>query len=259
MTTFKVVIPARLASTRLPEKPLADVAGKPLVTRVWERAYDAGADEVIVAADDTRIVDVVTASGGRAVLTSPNHPSGTDRLAEVAASHGWRDDVIVVNLQGDEPLVPGALLRRLANALAEEPEAALATAATPITEPRELFSPSAVKVVVDDRGLALTFSRAPIPWARDAFGPLLRAEPPNELPKGVPYLRHLGLYAYRVSTLKLLASTPPAAIEKAESLEQLRALAIGLRIHVTVLDQAPPPGVDTPEDLERVRALFAPR
>lgn len=256
MTAFKVVIPARLASTRLPEKPLADLAGKPLVVRVYERAFHAGADEVIVAADDARIVDVVHAEGGRAVLTSQHHPSGTDRLAEVATLERWRDDTIVVNLQGDEPLVPGPLLRTLANALAEEPEAALATAATPITEPRELFAPSAVKVVLDERNLALTFSRAPIPWARDAFGPLLRSELPSELPPGVPYLRHLGLYAYRVSTLKLLAATPPAAIEKAESLEQLRALTLGLRIHVTVLDEAPPPGVDTPEDLERVRALF---
>lgn len=256
MHGFKVVIPSRLGSSRLPEKPLADLGGKPLVVRVWERGFDAGAEEVIVAADDMRIVDVVTAAGGRAVLTRADHVSGTDRLAEVATSHGWSDDTLVVNLQGDEPLVPSHLLYTLAHALEQEPTAALATLATPIEDPAELFSPSAVKVVVDEQGLALTFSRAPIPWARDAFGPILRAAPPEVLPAGIPYLRHLGLYAYRVATLKLLAATPPAPIERAESLEQLRALSLGLRIHVTVVDEAPPPGVDTTEDLARVRAFY---
>ncbi|HJL14946.1 MAG TPA: 3-deoxy-manno-octulosonate cytidylyltransferase [Sandaracinaceae bacterium LLY-WYZ-13_1] len=252
---FRVVIPARYASQRLPGKALLDVGGAPLVVRCLERAMAAGAAEVVVAVDDPRIAEAVQAAGGEAQMTSPEHPSGTDRLAEVVEARGWDDDAIVVNLQGDEPLVPPALLSRLAAALDARPSAGLATMAVPITEPAELFARSAVKVVLDDAGMALYFSRAPIPWVRDAFVD----GAPSTLPAGVPFLRHLGLYAYRVSTLRRLSAAPRASLEAAESLEQLRALALGLPIHVTVLDEAPPPGVDTPEDLARVRQIVAAR
>ena len=247
--SFVVVIPARLASQRLPEKPLADLGGAPLVVRCLEAARRSGADDVLVAVDHPRIADAV---GGAAIMTSPDHASGTDRLAEVARARGWSPDTVVVNMQGDEPLLPPALLDRLATALANHPRAGIATMATPIHAPEELFTESCVKVVCDGDGFALTFSRAPIPWVRGVFG-----TPPSALPDNVPFLRHLGLYAYRVSTLERVSAAPRAAIEAAESLEQLRALHLGIPIHVTVIDEAPPPGVDTPADLERVRAAFA--
>jgi 3-deoxy-manno-octulosonate cytidylyltransferase (CMP-KDO synthetase) len=250
---FRVVIPARYASTRLPAKPLLDLGGTPMIVRVLERAQRSGADEVIVAADDERICTVVSEAGGDARITSEDHRSGTDRLAEVASAAGWAKDEIVVNLQGDEPLLPPELPGRLADALAAHPEAGIATMVVPITDPEELFTPSVVKAVLDDRGFALTFSRAPVPWARDAFAEGV----PHELPEGVPFLRHLGLYAYRVGTLTDLAAAPPSAIERAESLEQLRAMSMGVRIHCTLLDEAPPPGIDTPADLERIRAGLA--
>ncbi len=251
MSTFKVVIPSRYAAQRLPGKPLRDIAGKPLVVHVLERARASGADEVLVATDDARIAEAVERAGGAAVMTSPDHASGTDRLAEVARARGWTDDTIVVNLQGDEPLIPPVILDDLANALREHERAGIATMATPIRDPDELFAPSVVKVVTDHAGFALYFSRAPIPWVRDSFTWGAR---PSELPSSAPFLRHLGLYAYRASTLARLSATPQAAIERAESLEQLRALARGIAIHVTTLEQAPPPGVDTEADLERVRA-----
>jgi 3-deoxy-manno-octulosonate cytidylyltransferase (CMP-KDO synthetase) len=184
------------------------------------------------------------------VLTSPEHASGTDRLAEVASREGFADDDIVVNLQGDEPFVPGALLRELAGALADHRECGMATLATRLSQARDLFDPNTVKVTLDDAGLALYFSRAPMPWVRGAFEP---GSTPEQLPEGVPFLRHLGLYAYRVSTLRQIAAAPQAVLERAESLEQLRALAMGIRIHVTVVDRPPPHGVDTPEDLARVQ------
>jgi len=247
---FRVVIPSRLLSTRLPNKPLLDVAGKPLVVRCLDIALRAGAREVLVATDDERIASVVRAAGGEVQLTRADHPSGTDRLAEVAHARGWLDDDIVVNLQGDEPLLPPELLVRLAAQLAEHPSAGIATMATPIHSAAELRSPNAVKVVLRDDGLAHYFSRAPIPFARDA------ERDGTELPVGVPYLRHLGLYAYRVSTLHRLVALGPHAHERAEQLEQLRPLAAGIGIHVSVLEQAPPPGVDTQEDLDRAVAAF---
>jgi len=240
MAEFRIVIPARFGASRLPGKPLADVGGRPLVVRVWEAGARAGAAEVIVAADDARIRDAVEAAGGRVVMTSPEHASGTDRLAEVAEKLAWADDAIVVNLQGDEPMIPAYLLSDLASALAAHPEAGIATMATPIRDTADVTKPSVVKVVVDRAGLALYFSRAPIPWDRDGTG-------------DAPYLRHLGLYAYRVHTLRALARAERSAYERAEFLEQLRALELGIRIHVTVVDEAPPHGVDTEEDLERVR------
>ena len=248
--SYRLVIPARLSSERLPEKPLADVAGKPLVVRVLERGLKSDAEEVLVAVDHARIAEAVTAAGGDAVLTSAHHRSGTDRLAEVARVRGWSDDTVVVNLQGDEPLGPASVLDALAEDLAAHPECGLATMATAASA-AEVFNPNVVKVVMRDDGRALYFSRAPIPFARGSFD-----RDDRSLPEGVPYLRHLGLYAYRVRTLKLLADAPPAAAERAESLEQLRALALGVDIHVRVLDEAPPHGVDVPADLERVREAF---
>ena len=248
---FRVVIPARYASSRLPAKALRELAGAPLVVHAWRRAMEAGALEVLVATDDARIVDAVQAAGGIAVMTSESCASGTDRLAEVAARRGWDDDAIVVNLQGDEPLVPPALITRLAGALAASPRAGIATLATPIAEIESVLAPQVVKVVLDRSGHALYFSRAPIPFARDAF-----AKDRTAMPAGVSYLRHLGMYAYRASTLRALAAAPQGEHERAESLEQLRALELGIAIHVTVVDEAPPHGVDTEEDLERVRVIL---
>jgi 3-deoxy-manno-octulosonate cytidylyltransferase (CMP-KDO synthetase) len=244
VTDFHIVIPARLGASRLPDKPLVEIAGRPLVVHAWANAVKAGAAEVIVAADDARICEVVERAGGRAMMTSPTHASGTDRLAEVATTRGWPDDAVVVNLQGDEPMIPGALLGDLADALSAHGEAGIATMATPIRDAEDVGKPSVVKVVIDRHGYALYFSRAPIPFDRDGVG-------------DVPRLRHLGLYAYRVGTLRALHAAPRGAYERAESLEQLRALELGIRIHVTVVDEAPPHGVDTEEDLERVRRALA--
>lgn len=251
MTAFRVVIPARYASTRLPGKPLADIAGKPMVLRVLERALASGAEEVWVATDHQAVFDAVSAAGGRAAMTRADHPSGTDRLAELAATLGWRDDDIVVNVQGDEPLIAPALIAEVAGALDADPEAAIATAAHPLSGSDELFNPNVVKLVCDVRGRALYFSRAPIPWARDAWSGGGR-----DLPSGLPVLRHVGLYAYRAGFLRRYAALEPAPIESWEALEQLRALWHGFPIRVLLLDAAPPAGVDTGEDLERVRAAF---
>lgn len=249
---FRAVVPARYASTRLPGKPLADIGGKPMVVRVLERAQAAGASEVWVATDHEAVRDAVLAAGGKVVMTRPDHPSGTDRLAEVAIALGWADDDIVVNVQGDEPLIDPALVAAVAAALAEDAEAAIATAAHPIHDLAEVFNPNVVKVVCDARERALYFSRAPIPWARDAW-----AERRDALPENLPMLRHVGLYAYRVGFLKRYATLAPAPIEQWEALEQLRALWHGFPIRVLRLDEAPAAGVDTLDDLARVRALFA--
>ncbi|MBR0564583.1 3-deoxy-manno-octulosonate cytidylyltransferase [Azoarcus sp. L1K30] len=251
-TPFRIVVPARFASTRLPGKPLADICGKPMVVRVLERAAATGASEVWVATDHDQVREAVVAAGGRVVMTRDDHPSGTDRLAEVATSLGWADDDIVVNVQGDEPLIDPALIAAVADALAGDAEAMIATAAHPIHALAEVFNPNVVKVVCDVRERAMYFSRAPIPWARDAW-----ADGRDHLPADLPMLRHVGLYAYRVGFLKRYASLAPAPVEHWEALEQLRALWHGYPIRVLRLDAAPPAGVDTPEDLERVRAVFA--
>lgn len=249
---FRIVIPARYASTRLPAKPLADICGKPMIVRVLERVRDAGASETWVATDHEGVRDAVQAAGGAVVMTRPDHPSGTDRLAEVALARGWADEDIVVNVQGDEPLIDPAIVAAVAEALAQDAEAAIATAAHAIHDPAEVFNPNVVKVVCDAAGRALYFSRAPIPWARDAWGGGERG-----LPAGLPVLRHVGLYAYRVGFLRRYAALAPSPLEHWEALEQLRALWHGHRIRVLELDQAPAAGVDTQEDLERVRAIFA--
>ena len=248
---FKIVIPARHASSRLPGKPLLDIAGKPMILRVLERALGAGADEVWVATDHTGIAGVVEKAGGKVIVTSAEHPSGTDRLAEVATRLGWSDDTIVVNVQGDEPLIPPQLINDVAAALAADAEAAIATACHPLESAEEFFNPNVVKLVMDARGRALYFSRAAIPWARDAF-----ATDRSALPANLPAYRHIGLYAYRAGFLKRYSSLAPSPLEQWEALEQLRAMAHGYPIQVMVLDHAPPAGVDTAEDLERVRRVF---
>ena len=248
---FTVVIPARLRSTRLPGKPLLLIAGKPMIQHVWEQARKSAASRVVIATDDASIVEACKAFGAEVLLTRADHESGTDRLAEVAAHLGLAADAIVVNVQGDEPLIPAVIIDQVAANLAAHPEAGIATLAEPISEPEAVFNPNAVKVVSDRDGLALTFSRAPLPWARDAF-----ARQRDALPEGVPYRRHIGMYAYRAGFLHDFVSWGPCWLEQTESLEQLRALWHGVRIHVADAIEAPPVGVDTPQDLERVRRLL---
>ena len=248
---FVVVIPARFASARLPGKPLADIAGKPMVVHVADRARESGAQEVIVATDDRRIQEAVAKHGHDAMMTRPDHTSGTDRIAEIATARGWPDDLIVVNVQGDEPRIPPQLVRLVAEQLVNHRDAAMATACHRVHSAAEMFDPNAVKVILDKQGYAAYFSRAPIPYARDAF----KADT-SRLPDGLPVYRHLGLYAYRCRFLKIYSTLLPAAIEQFESLEQLRALWHGYRISVAVTDQAPDPGVDTPEDLQKMRRAF---
>ena len=262
MNDFFVVIPARFASTRLPGKPLADIAGKPMVVRVAEQAAKSGAAVVVVATDHAGVFAAVQAAGFRAVMTSIDCASGTDRLAEVAAHEGWAEDAIVVNVQGDEPLIDPALIRATADRLAMRPDAAMATVCHPLTDLAEVFNPNVVKVVLDARDDALLFSRAPIPWARDAWMPPSPGHSPTAgggeftIPADLPVFRHVGLYAYRVGFLKAYPGLSQPALERLESLEQLRALWHGYRITVVRTEHASAPGVDTPEDLERVRGLF---
>ena len=248
---FTVVIPARFASTRLPGKPLQDIAGKPMIQHVWEQACKSSAQQVVVATDDQRIVAACEAFGAHVLLTRVDHNSGTDRLAEVANQLGLAADAIVVNVQGDEPLIPPAIIDQVAANLAAHAEAGMATLAEPIDDVAALFNPNVVKVSSDINGLALTFSRAPLPWARDAL-----AKDKSVLPAGVPFRRHIGIYAYRAGFLHDFVAWGPCQLEDTECLEQLRALWHGVRIHVADALQSPPAGVDTAEDLERVRRLL---
>ncbi|MDY3114855.1 MAG: 3-deoxy-manno-octulosonate cytidylyltransferase [Sutterella sp.] len=250
--SFVILIPARLKSSRLPNKPLADILGKPMVVRVAERAKQSAADRVIVAVDAPEVYEACAGAGLDVVLTSVDHPTGTDRLAEAVTRLGLPDEAIVVNVQGDEPLMPISVINDVAQLLERRPDCAMATAAHPIADREHFLNPNVVKVVIDHQGTALNFSRAPMPWPRDHF----REEKPG-LPEGLPALHHLGLYAYRVGFLKRFPTLAQAPLEKFESLEQLRALYYGERIAVMVLNEALPPGVDTQDDLERVRALFA--
>ncbi len=248
---FVVVIPARYASTRLPGKPLQDIAGKPMIQHVWEQAKKSAATRVVVATDDARIVEACQALGAAGLRSRADHNSGTDRLAEVAGQLGLADQAIVVNVQGDEPLIPPAIIDQVAANLAAHAEAGIATLAEPIHDAALLFNPNVVKLVTDASGLALTFSRAPLPWARDAF-----AAERGQLPEGVPFRRHIGIYAYRAGFLHDFVAWGPCWLEDTECLEQLRALWHGVRIHVADALEAPPAGVDTPEDLQRVRQLL---
>jgi len=246
---FNVVIPARMRSTRLPGKMLADIGGKPLVAWVAERAKASGAKTVCIATDHDDIARAVTSLGWQALKTSEAHETGTDRLAEAAALLGLAPDEIVVNVQGDEPLIDPRLIREVAVALAARPEASIATAAHPIEAAAAFFDPNVVKVVTDAAGFAQYFSRAPIPFARDSF-----AKSRDALPPGFPALRHIGIYAYRVRFLREYASLEPTAAERFEALEQLRALGHGHRIAVALWHAPMEAGVDTKEDLERVRS-----
>ena len=247
---FTVVVPARLASTRLPNKPLADIGGLPMVVRVAQRAALSSAAQVVVAADSPLTVQACEAHGVRALLTRADHPSGSDRLAEACDLLGLAAEAVVLNVQGDEPLVDPALIDAVAGMLIARPEAAMSTAAHAIDSVAEFTNPNVVKVVTDAKGIALYFSRAPIPWWRDGSGQGLAA-----LPDPRP-LRHIGIYGYRAGYLRQFPALAQAPMEVTEALEQLRALWHGHRIAVHVTARAPGPGVDTPEDLERVRALF---
>jgi len=248
---FHVIIPARYASTRLPAKPLLEIDGKPMLQHVVERAQESGAASVTVATDDSRIEQAVKSFGGQICMTGEHHQSGTERLAEAAEKLGLSDEDIVVNLQGDEPLMPPRLLRQVAHILEGDHGADMSTLCTRIHTAAELFDPHVVKVVMDRLGNALYFSRAVIPWDRDAF-----AVTTEELPEQAIHFRHLGLYAYRVGFLESYVKLASCELERMESLEQLRVLWHGGRIHVAEAEEVPGPGVDTMEDLERVRALL---
>jgi len=251
---FRVVIPARYASARLPGKALMSIGGKPMVQWVYERARVSGADEVLIATDDLLIVSAGHSFGAEVVMTAATHTSGTDRIAEVARNRGWIESDIVVNVQGDEPLIPPALIMQVAKLLEAHPHADIATLATAIGSLEEFLNPNTVKVVTDGQGRALYFSRAPIPWNRDGA--------PDGLASQRVFAgsrRHVGIYAYRVGALLRLATLEPTAFEKAEKLEQLRALEHGLDIRVADAVERPGPDVNTPEDFERVVALIASR
>lgn len=251
-TPFVVVIPARFASTRLPGKALLDIGGKPMVIQVADRARLSGASEVWIATDDDRIADAAHAHSHQAMMTSAEHASGTDRIAEVAGKRGWSDDTIVVNVQGDEPRIVPELIREVAGALQQRQQAAMSTACHALHRDVDLFDSNVVKVVLDANGDALYFSRATIPWARDAF-----AADRTAIPANLPVYRHIGIYAYRCGFLRDYTQLAPPAIERFEALEQLRALWHGFTVAVTITSHAPEAGVDTPDDLDAVRRLFA--
>lgn len=250
MTPFSVIIPARYGSTRLSAKPLKDIAGKPMIQWVYETAKKSAAQEVLIATDDARVAEAAAAFGARVCMTRVDHESGTDRLQEVVTQLGLADDAIVVNVQGDEPLLPPQVIDQVAGNLAESPWASVATLSEPLRSAIDCFNPNIVKVVSDIYQQALYFSRAPIPWGRDTYSSA------PQLPAAELAQRHIGLYAYRVSLLHKFVSWPVAALEAFEKLEQLRVLANGHKIHVAPACVPVPGGVDTPEDLERVRRLL---
>lgn len=249
--SFSVVIPARFGSTRLQGKPLLDIAGKPMIQWVYEQALKSNAESVIVATDDERIFNAVKAFGGDVEMTATTHQSGTDRLQEVASIKGFSGEDIIVNVQGDEPLIPPEVINQVAENLCCHIEAGIATLCEKITDIATVMNPNAVKVVTDNDGFALTFSRAPIPWARDSFEKSI-----TTLPEHGAWFRHVGIYAYRVSFLHEFVLWPPSAIEQLEKLEQLRALSNGVDIHVAQASCDIPAGVDTDNDLQRVRGLL---
>jgi 3-deoxy-manno-octulosonate cytidylyltransferase (CMP-KDO synthetase) len=256
---FNVVIPARYASIRLPGKPLVDVGGVPMVVRVARQAERSGAGEVVVATDDERVHAVVAAAGHAVRMTRADHPSGSDRVMEVAEACGWPADAVVVNVQGDEPLVPPAAIRQVAGLLHGDPHTGVATLCEPIARADRLFDPNVVKVVIGADGFARYFSRAPIPWARDAFAAAGGRATASvvELPAQGLWYRHIGLYGYRIAALRRFVDLPEGRLERLEALEQLRLVEHGIAIRVAVTEQAVPGGVDTPADLERVREALA--
>ena len=251
--SFTVIIPARYASSRLPGKPLADIHGKPMIIRVMEQAQKSSATRVIIATDNQQVFDVVQSYGGEVVLTSDKHNSGTERLAEVINTFQLADDEVIVNVQGDEPLIPPIIIDQVADNLVKY-KTGMATLAVPIASVEEAFNPGAVKVVMDKDGYALYFSRATIPWERDRFAQLSEQNKLDSI--GDFYLRHIGIYAYRAGFIRQYIQWAPSALEQIEMLEQLRVLWYGEKIHVAVAKQAPAIGVDTQEDLDKVRALF---
>jgi len=250
MTIFHVVIPARQASTRLPGKPLMLIAGKPMVVRVAEQAALSGAEQIWIATDHQTIVDEVKKHGFNACLTKNTHTSGTDRIAEIVEQQDWPDETIVVNVQGDEPLIPPQLIDNVAKHLHAHAECSIATACHPIHDKESMLNPNIVKTVLDKQGNALYFSRAPVPYPRDAFAQQA------DIPSSAPVLRHIGIYAYRAGFLRSFGQLSAAAIETTEVLEQLRALYHGYKIGAVITEQAPPSGVDTEEDLHLVRQIF---
>ncbi|MFZ7147693.1 3-deoxy-manno-octulosonate cytidylyltransferase [Avibacterium avium] len=255
MTKFTVIIPARFASSRLPGKPLADIAGKPMIAHVWQKAQQSGANRVVVATDNQAVAQAVQAFGSEVCMTSEHHNSGTERLAEVVEKLALADDEIVVNIQGDEPLIPPVIVQQVADNLAKN-GVKMATLAVPLNDAEELFNPNVVKAVADQSGNVLYFSRAPIPWNRDQFAGL-SDEQKTQLVLQSQYLRHIGIYAYRAGFIKQYVQWKPSALENIESLEQLRVLWYGEKIHIDLAKEVPAVGVDTPEDLEKVRAILA--
>lgn len=249
MSSYKIVIPARYGSSRLPGKPLIELAGKPMIQHVYERALATGIQDIVVATDDERIFDVAKAFGANVVMTSVDHENGTERIAEVAAKLGWQGDDVIVNVQGDEPLIPRELIELTAKGLLDNPQAGMASLCTPIRDAAEAFDPNAVKAVLDNNGFAMYFSRAPIPWDRDLY-----KQGQDQLTQLAPVYRHIGMYGYRVSFLQEYAKMEMTALEQAECLEQLRALCYGVKIHMAVIDQPPGHGVDTQDDVARVEA-----
>lgn len=254
---FYVVIPARFASTRLPGKPLADIQGQTMVERVYRQASLSSASSVVVATDDQRVFDEVERFGGEVVMTREDHPSGTDRLAQVASIKDLDDEDILVNVQGDEPLIPPEVIEQVARNLTENSQCDCATLAEPIGTCGEFLNPAAVKVVTNEADEAMYFSRAPVPWPRDQAGSIVSAESTESLPENFQAWRHIGIYAYKAGLLRQFTHWAPTALEQIESLEQLRILSNGKRIHVASACAEVPGGVDTPEDLERVRRLVA--
>jgi len=248
---FKVVIPARYASSRLPAKPLLDIGGKPMVVRVAEQAIKSGAEEIVVATDHIDIFNAVEQAGFKSVMTREDHVSGTDRIAEVAAHFKWADDVSVVNVQGDEPLIDPKLIAEVAANLDAHLQASIATVCHAIHDKETMLNPNVVKVVLDAHGYAMYFSRAPIPYPRDAFAQS------QGLPVGLPVYRHVGIYAYRASFLHAYAKLTTSLVEQYEALEQLRAMWHGYKISVSIVNEAPATGVDTHDDLELVRKIIA--
>jgi 3-deoxy-manno-octulosonate cytidylyltransferase (CMP-KDO synthetase) len=251
--SFKVIIPARYASTRLPGKPLLDIVGKPMIQRVYEQACKSDAQEVVIATDDERIEKVAVGFGAKVIMTRTDHPSGTDRLQEVAEKLALQDQDVVVNVQGDEPLIPPEVINQVAENLSQAKEAGIATLCELITDIEDVFNPNAVKVVFDSKGMANYFSRAPIPWNRDQFA---NSKELKSIPDNSQYYRHIGIYAYRVGFLHDYVKWQPSMTELSESLEQLRALSNGVRVHVAQALTTPPPGVDTEADLQHLRGLL---
>ena len=252
MSDYKIVIPARYGSSRLPGKPLISLCGKPMIQHVWERAGETGMQDIVIATDDQRIYDAAAAFGAEVVMTSAEHENGTERIAEVVRMKGWDDDAVIVNLQGDEPLIPESLIEATAASLINYPQAGMSSVCTPLNHSADAFDPNVVKVVLDREQFAMYFSRASIPWDRDGY----KANP-DAMTQKMPVYRHIGMYGYRVSFLRQYMEMEACPLENTESLEQLRALWYGVKIHMSVIAEPPGHGIDTPDDVARVESILA--